>query len=233
MAASLLVLYGSYRSDRPASASPATWSPASGARRRGRADRRQGSACRCSTACTRNIQGEAPAALETLAGKIRAADAFVFVTGEYNWGVAARPQEPDRPLPGGVVLAAGGDRQLLGGPAGRGAVQLSPGTASCPRWGWWSISQHVSGPITPCPRRGGEPTGEGVAAWSAPFRASPTTSPGGRKRRAPAAPSARPRLTDRHPSNPRFMHGQGFKRRLGQGSDIVSVFEYRFSIRIG
>lgn len=31
--------------------------------------------------------GEAPAALERLAGKIRNADAFVFVTGEYNWGV--------------------------------------------------------------------------------------------------------------------------------------------------
>ena len=31
--------------------------------------------------------GTAPAALETLAGKILAADAFVFVTGEYNWGV--------------------------------------------------------------------------------------------------------------------------------------------------
>ena len=31
--------------------------------------------------------GEAPAALERLAGKIRAAEAFVFVTGEYNWGV--------------------------------------------------------------------------------------------------------------------------------------------------
>ena len=31
--------------------------------------------------------GAAPEALETLAGKIRAADGFVFVTGEYNWGV--------------------------------------------------------------------------------------------------------------------------------------------------
>ena len=30
---------------------------------------------------------QAPAALETLAGKIRAADGFLFVTGEYNWGV--------------------------------------------------------------------------------------------------------------------------------------------------
>jgi NAD(P)H-dependent FMN reductase len=31
-------------------------------------------------------KGTAPAALEALAQKIRAADAFVFVTGEYNWG---------------------------------------------------------------------------------------------------------------------------------------------------
>jgi NAD(P)H-dependent FMN reductase len=32
-------------------------------------------------------KGKAPEALETLAGKIRRADGFVFVTGEYNWGV--------------------------------------------------------------------------------------------------------------------------------------------------
>jgi NAD(P)H-dependent FMN reductase len=31
--------------------------------------------------------GTAPAAMETLAVKIRAADAFVFITGEYNWGM--------------------------------------------------------------------------------------------------------------------------------------------------
>ena len=31
--------------------------------------------------------GEAPAALERLAGQIREADGFVFITGEYNWGV--------------------------------------------------------------------------------------------------------------------------------------------------
>ncbi|MCW7541290.1 NAD(P)H-dependent oxidoreductase [Aquabacterium sp. A7-Y] len=30
--------------------------------------------------------GSAPEAMESLARKIRAADAFVFVTGEYNWG---------------------------------------------------------------------------------------------------------------------------------------------------
>jgi NAD(P)H-dependent FMN reductase len=32
-------------------------------------------------------KGEAPEALERLAGKIRDADGFVFVTGEYNWGM--------------------------------------------------------------------------------------------------------------------------------------------------
>jgi NAD(P)H-dependent FMN reductase len=32
-------------------------------------------------------RGSAPAALEALASRIRDSDAFIFVTGEYNWGV--------------------------------------------------------------------------------------------------------------------------------------------------
>jgi NAD(P)H-dependent FMN reductase len=32
-------------------------------------------------------KGGAPAVLEELAGKLRSADGFVFITGEYNWGV--------------------------------------------------------------------------------------------------------------------------------------------------
>jgi NAD(P)H-dependent FMN reductase len=32
-------------------------------------------------------KGEAPAALEKLAGQIRDADGIVFITGEYNWGI--------------------------------------------------------------------------------------------------------------------------------------------------
>jgi NAD(P)H-dependent FMN reductase len=32
-------------------------------------------------------KGKAPPALEALAGKIRGADGFIFVTGEYNWGM--------------------------------------------------------------------------------------------------------------------------------------------------
>ncbi len=31
--------------------------------------------------------GSAPEAMQVLAGKIRAADAFIFVAGEYNWGM--------------------------------------------------------------------------------------------------------------------------------------------------
>jgi NAD(P)H-dependent FMN reductase len=34
-----------------------------------------------------HTNGEAPAPLEDLARKIRGADGFVFVTGEYNWGI--------------------------------------------------------------------------------------------------------------------------------------------------
>jgi NAD(P)H-dependent FMN reductase len=32
-------------------------------------------------------KGSAPVAMEKLAGQIRGADGFVFITGEYNWGV--------------------------------------------------------------------------------------------------------------------------------------------------
>src|SRR6266576_6720060 len=32
-------------------------------------------------------KGQAPERLETLAGKIHDADGFVFITGEYNWGI--------------------------------------------------------------------------------------------------------------------------------------------------
>jgi NAD(P)H-dependent FMN reductase len=32
-------------------------------------------------------RAQAPAALEKLAGQIRGADGFVFITGEYNWGI--------------------------------------------------------------------------------------------------------------------------------------------------
>src|SRR3954469_18058952 len=47
-------------------------------------------------------KGQAPEPLERLAGKIRDADGFVFVTGEYNWGVQPGPKNlTDHFLEGG------------------------------------------------------------------------------------------------------------------------------------
>jgi NAD(P)H-dependent FMN reductase len=89
MSAHILVFYGSYRSDRM------------GIRLadyvvRGLTNR--GEAAELIDAKAINLpmldrmykeyqKGEAPAALEELATKIKAADGFVFVTGEYNWGI--------------------------------------------------------------------------------------------------------------------------------------------------
>ena len=89
MADRILILYGSYRSDRQ------------GIRLAEyliRSFRRRGAEAELADAKEIGLpmldrmykeypQGEAPAALERLAEKIRAADAFVFVAGEYNWGV--------------------------------------------------------------------------------------------------------------------------------------------------
>jgi NAD(P)H-dependent FMN reductase len=53
--------------------------------------------------------GTAPPAMEVLATNIKAADAFVFVTGEYNWGM----QPSLRSFPRRMILAPRGDRQLF------------------------------------------------------------------------------------------------------------------------
>src|SRR3982074_2698384 len=45
-------------------------------------------------------KGGAPAVLEKLAGQIRDADGFVFITGEYNWGVQPCLKNPTHPLLG-------------------------------------------------------------------------------------------------------------------------------------
>ena len=57
------------------------------------------------------LKGQAPAALEQLAQKIKTADGFIFVTGEYNWGVQPGVCQERAPPP--------------------------PGTARCPKWAWW------------------------------------------------------------------------------------------------
>jgi NAD(P)H-dependent FMN reductase len=85
----ILILYGSYRSDRQG-IRLADWLV--------RAFRARGAAPELIDAKALDLpmldrmykeypKGTAPPALEALAEKIRTADGFVFVTGEYNWNV--------------------------------------------------------------------------------------------------------------------------------------------------
>ena len=89
MAHRILVFYGSYRSDRKG-IRLADWLVAQ-FRARGEdaelIDAKAVGLPMLDRMYKEHPKGQAPEALETLAQKIKAADAFVFVTGEYNWGV--------------------------------------------------------------------------------------------------------------------------------------------------
>ena len=89
MSHNILVFYGSYRSDRKG-IRLADWLVAQLKARGDNAELIDAKAVglpMLDRMYKEYPKGEAPEALETLCGKIKAADAFVFVTGEYNWGV--------------------------------------------------------------------------------------------------------------------------------------------------
>ena len=89
MARSILVLYGSYRSDRMG-IRLADYLVAQFAARGDDAELIDAKAIdlpMLDRMYKEYPKGEVPPAMETLAEKIHAADAFVFVTGEYNWGM--------------------------------------------------------------------------------------------------------------------------------------------------
>jgi NAD(P)H-dependent FMN reductase len=85
----ILVLYGSYRSDRMGIR--LAQFVVEGLRARGDdvelIDAREVNLPMLDRMYKEHRKGEAPAVLEALAGKIRDADGFVFITGEYNWGM--------------------------------------------------------------------------------------------------------------------------------------------------
>lgn len=89
MSSRILVLYGSYRSDR-IGIRLADYVVA-GLRQRGNdvelIDAKAVGLPMLDRMYKEHAPGTAPEAMEALASKIRAADAFVFVTGEYNWGM--------------------------------------------------------------------------------------------------------------------------------------------------
>ena len=85
----VLIFYGSYRSDRQG-IRLAEWLVRAFAERGASAELIDAKAVdlpMLDRMYKEHPSGEAPLALEALADKIRTADAFVFVTGEYNWGV--------------------------------------------------------------------------------------------------------------------------------------------------
>jgi NAD(P)H-dependent FMN reductase len=85
----ILVLYGSYRSDRMGIRLAEFI--VSGLKARGEdvelIDAKAVGLPMLDRMYKEHTPGSAPAALEELAAKIKAADAFVFVAGEYNWGM--------------------------------------------------------------------------------------------------------------------------------------------------
>lgn len=89
MAHRILVFYGSYRSDRMGIRLADFI--VSGLRERGDdvelIDAKAVGLPMLDRMYKEHTPGSAPAAMEMLASRIRAADAFVFVTGEYNWGL--------------------------------------------------------------------------------------------------------------------------------------------------
>src|SRR6266852_1761881 len=85
----ILVLYGSYRSDRMGIR--LAQFVVEGLRKRGGEveliDAKAVGLPMLDRMYKEHPKGEAPTALEKLAGQIRDADGFVFITGEYNWGI--------------------------------------------------------------------------------------------------------------------------------------------------
>ena len=113
--------------------------------------------------------GEAPEAMETLAAKICAADAFVFVTGEYNWG-----QQPglknltDHFLDEWYWRPAAIASYSAGRLAGAHASVAWHGTLS--EMGMVVVSSTLTvGGIGQTLDAGGQPTGDGGAALSRSF----------------------------------------------------------------
>jgi NAD(P)H-dependent FMN reductase len=114
-------------------------------------------------------KGEAPASLEQLAGKIRAADGFVFITGEYNWGVQPGLKNlTDHFLEEWFWRPAAIASYSAGRFAGARAAIAWHGTLS--EMGMVVVSSTISaGPISQSLSEDGKPTGEGGKALANAF----------------------------------------------------------------
>ena len=114
-------------------------------------------------------KGEAPSNLEALAQKIKAADGFVFVTGEYNWGVQPGLKNlTDHFLEEWFWRPAAIASYSAGRLAGARASTAWHGTLS--EMGMVVVSSTIAvGPISHTLSAEGEPVGEAGRALEASF----------------------------------------------------------------
>ncbi|WFU44832.1 NAD(P)H-dependent oxidoreductase [Bradyrhizobium sp. CB82] len=114
-------------------------------------------------------KGQAPEALETLAAQIRDADGFVFVTGEYNWGIQPGLKNlTDHFLEEWFWRPAAIVSYSAGRFSGARAATAWHGTLS--EMGMVVISSTIAvGPIAQTLSAEGEPTGEGGKALERSF----------------------------------------------------------------
>ena len=113
--------------------------------------------------------GEAPEQLQGLASKIRAADGFVFVTGEYNWGIQPGLKNlTDHFLEEWFWRPAAIASYSAGRLSGARAATAWHGTLS--EMGMVVVSSTIAvGPIGQTLTAGGGPTGESGAALERAF----------------------------------------------------------------
>jgi NAD(P)H-dependent FMN reductase len=114
-------------------------------------------------------KGEAPDVLEKLADKIRSADGFVFVTGEYNWGMQPGLKNlTDHFLEEWFWRPAAIASYSAGRFAGARAAVIWHGTLS--EMGMVVVSSTISaGPITQTLDQDGKPIGDGGKALAHAF----------------------------------------------------------------
>jgi NAD(P)H-dependent FMN reductase len=114
-------------------------------------------------------KGEAPPALEKLAGQIRGADGFVFITGEYNWGIQPGLKNlTDHFLEEWFWRPAAIASYSAGRFSGARAATAWHGTLS--EMGMVVISSTIAvGPIAQSLSADGKPLGEGGKALEAAF----------------------------------------------------------------
>ena len=139
-------------------------------------------------------KGAAPPALEALAGKIRSADGFVFVTGEYNWGMQPGLKNlTDHFLEEWFWRPAAIVSYSAGRLSGAHAATAWHGTLC--EMGMIVISSTIAvGPIAQTLSAEGEPMAPRARPSSTLSRALPTICCGGSRRRASSANGNRRRI---------------------------------------